>query len=336
VEASTLEQLAEKHHRGERLPLRDARPDLPPAFIQVMERALAADPAARFASAGAMEAALAAAQEQGSGAALPVPAVPHRSRRIWLPIGALVLLVVATALAMRMLGGSGGERRSALPSQPVEPQPGSSPSAPGALAPGAPTAALTPPRARPPAVEAALFRIAGGAVEPLASGASVRPGDRLYLELEAREPIHLYVINEDQAGRAYSLFPLNGVEPANPLAANLSHRLPGRRGGAPLEWQVTSAGGREAFLLVASRSRLEALERELGRLEPAEAGREVAYAELDDAALESLRGIGGLVTGRDPGSAGSRGRVAELARRLAASTSGELWVRLFELENPSP
>jgi tetratricopeptide (TPR) repeat protein len=48
VEGRTLEQIKSAHTRCERCRLSDARPDLPPRFAQVVERALARDPALRY------------------------------------------------------------------------------------------------------------------------------------------------------------------------------------------------------------------------------------------------------------------------------------------------
>jgi predicted ATPase len=56
--ADTLGELLLAHERAAQVPLRDVRADLPAAFIQVVERALAPDPGQRFASGGAMERAL--------------------------------------------------------------------------------------------------------------------------------------------------------------------------------------------------------------------------------------------------------------------------------------
>ena len=59
IEASGLVELCAKSERGEIVPLRDARPDLPADFVRVVERALSLAAERRFASAGAMERALA-------------------------------------------------------------------------------------------------------------------------------------------------------------------------------------------------------------------------------------------------------------------------------------
>jgi serine/threonine-protein kinase len=119
-------------------PIRDERPDVPPALDDVVHRCLARDPAARYASAGAVRDALAVVA--GGGAApLPArapgarlasaprvaaspdttgphtlePSVPvaaargHRSRRAWAVVGT-VLLVVAATVAAFALHNSGG------------------------------------------------------------------------------------------------------------------------------------------------------------------------------------------------------------------------------------
>ncbi|HKQ62568.1 MAG TPA: protein kinase [Candidatus Polarisedimenticolaceae bacterium] len=57
----TLGELRQAHAAGRSTPLGEARPDLPPSFVHVVERALAADPHERCASAGRMEQALNAA-----------------------------------------------------------------------------------------------------------------------------------------------------------------------------------------------------------------------------------------------------------------------------------
>jgi tetratricopeptide (TPR) repeat protein len=78
-------------------PIRDVRPDLPPAFVEIVERATADTLADRFASAGALEAALAAFLASRSTA----------GRRGWLsrrvpaggvPVGLAALLVIAASI----------------------------------------------------------------------------------------------------------------------------------------------------------------------------------------------------------------------------------------------
>src|SRR4029077_1536576 len=118
------------------------------------------------------------------------------------------------------------------------------PAPPPATATQAPTAVdvLAPPR-----VEARFVRVTAAGETPIADGDLITPGDQLALEIETDEPLWVYALNEDRTGTVSALFPVAGVDLANPLAPG-RHRLPGGRSGKSLDWQVTSAGGRETFL----------------------------------------------------------------------------------------
>ena len=61
VAGKTVDALIEAHANGSKSALADLRPDLPAAFIRVVDQALAKDPARRYRSAGAMQQDLAAA-----------------------------------------------------------------------------------------------------------------------------------------------------------------------------------------------------------------------------------------------------------------------------------
>jgi hypothetical protein len=217
------------------------------------------------------------------------------------------------------------------------------PSGPSAQAPA--TGQVRPPvaetrAARTPAalrVDATLYRSKDGASESLASGGQVAPGDRLYLEWESAENLYVYVLDEDRAGSVYVLFPMPGVDLANPLPPGATIRLPGKLDGAPLDWQVTSAGGRETILTVASRTPLAELERQVAAMEPARPGRPVSYAELPPGSIQRLRGIGGAIKGTPDLGSGTESQLARLARNLSRSARPEsIWIRAIELENPGP
>jgi predicted Ser/Thr protein kinase/TolB-like protein len=109
-------------------------------------------------------------------------------------------------------------------------------------------------------LEVTLFRQRAEGGERLQPGERVRPGDRLFMEIQSPEKMYLYVINEDEKGQSYLLFPLSGLDLGNPLPAGTLHRLPGTRGGQPISWSVMSAGGRETFLVIASREPLRNLQ----------------------------------------------------------------------------
>jgi serine/threonine-protein kinase len=104
VRARGLEALLQAHERHERVPLPDSRPDLPDAFVQVVERALAHDPVDRFPSAGAMQ--LALGRALGFSTVELVPAVREvegataKGRARWRALVASIALV-ASFLALR-------------------------------------------------------------------------------------------------------------------------------------------------------------------------------------------------------------------------------------------
>lgn len=94
VTGETVDALRESHAQGIRARLQDLRPDLPRAFVHVVERALEPQPSARFKSAGAMHEALTAA----SGSIAPPPTDGAFGRRR--------LLVLALAAPVAAAGGA--------------------------------------------------------------------------------------------------------------------------------------------------------------------------------------------------------------------------------------
>ena len=132
---------------------------------------------------------------------------------------------------------------------------------------------------------------------------AVELGEALHSETRraTSAPLWLYLVNEDARGRVYRLFPLAGTEPANPLPSG-DLRLPGRINGVEQDWVVTSEGGTESFLLVASRLPLPELESALTELEDASGDR---TPRKSAAFTDPTRGVGGLgasVEASDPGT----------------------------------
>lgn len=66
IDARSARELRDRHLRGEYVPLRDRRPDLPAGFVRVVEKALAPDPTDRYQTAGEMERELASTVAAGS------------------------------------------------------------------------------------------------------------------------------------------------------------------------------------------------------------------------------------------------------------------------------
>ena len=278
IESTDRTELRHKTVRGEWRPLRDVRPDLPPGFAAVVERARAHDPADRYASAGVMERALAATVGvvRGDGTA-----VRARRKPIALAAGLFVLAAMGGAAAWLMLGG----------------------------------------KAEPLAVEAALMRSGSKGDEPLAPGSTVRVGDRIALEFTGSRPLHLYVFDQDRDGIVV-LHPLSDIGAVNPLRPGVKHRLPGG-GAAPRSWAVTSDGGQESILAIASAEPLPQIE---------EAVRALPKALLDRAPLTSsasaepiMRGLGAVV---DDPTLGTESQFSDVYLRLyeAASRKEGIWV----------
>jgi len=319
VEASSFSELTQKHDRGETVPLREARPDLPTDFVQAVERALDPDPRKRFGGPGAMERALAGC--------IPAPVADRssgiwrakaiRPRLRWIYGAAAVGLAIAAIVVMvpKILPPS----PTGIPSHVSSPTP-------------------TPPSAL--AASARLYREKNGTSEPLMHGGRVGPGDALYLELEGSEPMNVYVLNEDEMGEVYVLFPLPGLDQANPLSPNTTHRLPGTRAGRRENWEVTSAGGNEDVFVIASREPLRKVEGELTRMALAEPGAAVRYRKLSQQTVnETFRGIGGTTAAAPtPATAALPSKLADLLGALAnePERGRNIWIWQTRLSNPSP
>ncbi len=313
--------------------LLDLRPDLERPLVELVERALEPRPAARFASAGELAGALAGTLEAGPRRAWP------RLVGIAAVVGTVVALVVLLATSVQPrteyletpLARYEPVSSTALPSNPL----------PSTALSSSALSSTALPRMAPPRLEATLLRRRGAESTRLASGAAVAPGDHLQLELEVAEPVHVYVLNEDQKGELYLLFPLAGLDRGNPLAplaplapggAAESIVLPGALLGAEQDWQVTSAGGVERFLVVASRGPNAELEARLGVLERAAPGRAL---RLDGTVAEAVRGVGGLEPAPASPSRPGEGSGSALDR-LERLLGGRDDLRLIRLELANP
>jgi eukaryotic-like serine/threonine-protein kinase len=299
VEATSLVELADCHRRSARHYLIDLVPDVSRDLAAVIERAVHADPGARFRSAGEFAAALRSSlqgtQQQPSAhpspAAMPIPASGRdwRSRWRWAAAAGLLLAVVAMAWWW--------------------PQ-HSAPSL---------------------AFQARLLRAVGGLEYPLQDGDRVAAGDSLSLDIELSRPAHVYVFNEDAAGAVFQLFPLAMAEQINPLPARQRLRLPGRIGGRAVDWLITSPGARERFYVLVSPQEISELALASTGFAQAELGRPVDRSALM-AATRRVRGAGGLVERQNDG-AQFDWKVGDWLSQLQSQHAGASLQR-FELENP--
>lgn len=290
-------------------------------LLAAAARGPAARPEARFASARDFIEHL--GRENAPAKAAPAPAAP--SHRTAFGLVALVgALAIAAFFVARM--NSNSKERAAVDIATTAPAPTL-----------APVAGVPDPAAYQ--VGATLVRHADGGRVPLRTGDPVAPGDRLSLEVEASRPLYLYVLNEDERGERYLLFPQPAFDQKNPLPADTSLTLPGSIAGRANAWTVTSRGGREHFLVVASPEPVAELEADLAKIPAPRPNQPIAYAAVASASFERLRGAGGLSEiPASPPSEASAPSAFERFRALAErekDVSG-VWVRAVVLENPLP
>ncbi|HEY6508673.1 MAG TPA: protein kinase, partial [Vicinamibacterales bacterium] len=306
VDGATRTEVGRRHdERGARRLLRDVRPDLPDGFVRVVEQALADDPHERYPSAGAFETALNSVVSRA-----PAPLVFARKL---VPVGAGLVLLAAIVAAV----APWRDRSPAAPTDSAATVAGASALPPGSYS-----------------VDAAVYREVDGVDQKLEPGARLSIGDQLSLHLHTSVPAHVYVVNEDEMGDSYLLFPIKGRTEANPLPGGVEHRLPESPANERLSWKVTSAGIREHFLIFVSPEPSPTFERLFGPLPPPEPDGPLAV-KIPGAAVDTLRGIGGLVSTPVHADQGMR-HVPAYSTALPAGeeTAHGLWVRQIAFENP--
>jgi len=308
VEGQTRAAIEEAHQHKTRTHLRDLRPDLPEEFVNLVERGLDPDPQQRFQTAGAVEIAFA----RFLGTSSENQRV-HSLRAVSVALAAVVAAVIVGA---PIYWFTSGQRIAPVASAPVA----AVPALPATTAPGSYS------------IDAGLYRVSDAGESKLRPGDRVTPGDRLALQIEVSQPAHLYIVNEDDNGESYLLFPLPNQNVTNPIPAGHPVRLPAG-GDTPLYWTVTSAGGREHFLIFATPEPLPAFDRMFASLPHPQLNAPVVASPLSAEAVGLLRGVGGLA--KSPRPTGSK-----LAEQFTtpllqtAETANGLWVRQITLENP--
>lgn len=314
VDGQTRTEVAQ-HHQGRepRRLLRDVRADLPESFINIVERATARRPEERYQTAGEFEAALARALRSEQ----PAPAPPWWSKG-W-PLAATIAVAVV-GLAYR--GWTPGT------TSPTAAAVGITSSAPA-------RAESTPLPVDAYQVEAAFYRHDGDREVRLTSGARVEPGDDLSLKIESSVPVYAYVVNEDERGNSFLLFPLPDQALANPLPAGVRHEIPGRVSGDAVRWVVNTAGGREHFLVfITPTAPTPAFERMFASLRRPSLDAPILAAPLSDELVGALRGVGGLAKApRAPANPTLSGQFTTALPDTSETAKG-VWIRQLTLDNP--
>jgi hypothetical protein len=314
VSGRSLDELVSAH-KVDRRHLRDARPDLPDDFVRTVEKAMAIEPEQRFASLGTFEDALVRVTSLPSS---PSEASTARTR---VPRRAIALAAGAVLLAGAITVAGLLQRSEVTPPPTLTEASATAGAASGAAAESAGTYDI----------QAAFYRAGRNGEERLQADARLTPGDQLFLKLHASVPVHVYVVDEDEKGAAFLLFPLPGQRLSNPLPAGEEVTVPGST-----RWLVTSEGEREHFLVFASPEPVESLEQAFARLPVPKEGVQVASESLPRETLERLRGVGGLTPAspaQTPDSGLSRLFTSPLTN--ARERARGLWVRQLTLENPA-
>ena len=302
----------ERAHRSQKTRrLRDVRPDLPGAFIQAVERALSPDPQLRYQTAGEFEAAL-----TGRVKTDPAPVWTWTGRA-----AAIAAALVVVAIPIGWLLSNRSAVSDTTGSQSIPPPP----------------AAVEKPATDAAAgveytVRATLVRDRNGRETPLEYGARLTPGDALAMRVEASTDVYVYLVNADEVGDSYRLFPLPNHQPDNPLPASRTHRLP----GPDVNWKVTSEGLRERFVLVVSPTFPKEIDSILRLLPTPQEETAIVRGRIPDNDIGVLRGVGGLAS-RKVDAGGEATKLpwfegAEPLRNVTETARGP-WVRQAVFDN---
>jgi eukaryotic-like serine/threonine-protein kinase len=320
VSRESLTGIVQAHKSGERRHLRDVRPDLPDDFVRIVEQATAVDPAQRFASAGAFEAALVRMTS-------PVQSESLRDRQgeRWSvsPISRWAMVLVVLGV---LVGGGATVVWRVRTIKPAPEPPGLTET----VQPPAPSSAVPAPLVAPYEIDAAFYRVGRNGEERLSTGSHVSPGDELILKMQSTVPVNVYVVNEDEDGNSIREFPLPGEPQANPIQPDRLVTLPGTA-----HWVVTTPGRQEHFLVFVSPDRLEPLEQVFAQLpSPQENAAIVTKPSLPPESIERLRAVGGLTPDRSKRAGNRFSQLFTTPLTNAREQVRGLWVRQLTLENP--
>jgi hypothetical protein len=155
------------------------------------------------------------------------------------------------------------------------------------------------------------------------------------MSLKSSVPVYAFVVNEDEHGEAYLLFPLPDQPLTNPLPAGIRHDIPGIVQGEHVRWRVSSAGGREHFLVFVMPEKPAAtFERLFANLPPPSYGGPAQARKLPSELVGALRGVGGLT--KAPPTTMTARLSDEFSVPLPAheETTRGVWIRQLTVDNP--
>src|SRR5439155_3099501 len=233
----------DRHRRRALVPLRDRRPDLPGEFVRIVERAIDPAPEHRFTSAGEMERALASAAQLPLTGPEPQWRFPW-TRGLWITAGVMLAAGLAWIAWQGLIPPSPRSNQAAARagsatagSRPAPARAGPSLAATQAI----PTPSGAPTSATPAALTAtaSLFLHRQARAIRLDAGDRIARGDHLFLEFRSDETSHVYVLDQDERGAVFVLFPIAGGDSKSARAEH--DPSPARVGG----WQELRLAGHE-------------------------------------------------------------------------------------------
>ena len=171
-------------------------------------------------------------------------------------------------------------------------------------------------------LSAAFLQVLDTGRRPLVAGARIEPAMALAFELEASRDVYVYIVNEDEQGRSYALFPVaNTLQ--NPLPGGVTHVLPG---GPP--WEVDSTGGQEHLFVIVSPTPVPEIADAVAALPPA-----TGEPRSDSNLALNTRGIGSRRRASATDAARPWRRQASPLLPGRQQAEG-LWIRELVLKNP--
>ncbi len=181
-------------------------------------------------------------------------------------------------------------------------------------------------------VQTTFFRSDRDAVYPVALHPTdtLRPGDALFVTVESREDMHVYVLSEadNTPGVVHALFPDPDLSVRNPVAGGEPHMLPART-RAEATWEVSGTSPVERMFIIASRTPLPEIQAlfRMGRVgSSASDAFDIDIDKLGELGLRSIK----LRTSPD-------GTPRSLQQRLErvlepGIDSGDVWLEVAEFE----
>ena len=163
--------------------------------------------------------------------------------------------------------------------------------------------------------------------ETLQSGSLVNLGDEIAVEFKSTFPAYVYIFGSSENNKATVLFPILGAFPANPLAPGTVHHIPGSIDGRLVDWQVVTDAPSEEIVVLVAREPQPDLDREIARLD---------HANADPATASISRGMSKLVPAPEILTIGNPYLREVLAKTRLSDSPDKIRVWDFRLPHAQP